>query len=58
MNSVAVLNISLFRNTDVESWITSDGRVYFVQLVESDEDDTAVSHQEGTQINADVRFFR
>jgi hypothetical protein len=58
MNSVAVLNISLFRNTDVESWITSDGRVYFVQLIESDEDDTAVSHWEGTQTDVDVRFFR
>ncbi|KAF8482108.1 RIC1-domain-containing protein [Russula ochroleuca] len=45
--NVAVLNISLFRNTDVESWITSDGRVYFVQLIESDEDDTVVSHRRG-----------
>jgi hypothetical protein len=57
MSSVAVLNISLFRNTDVESWITSDGRVYFVQLIESDEDDTVVSHWEGTQTDANVRFF-
>lgn len=51
MNSVTVSDISSFRNTDVESWITSDGRVYFVQLVEGDD-------WEGVQTEADVRFFR
>ncbi|KAI0004091.1 RIC1-domain-containing protein [Russula compacta] len=45
--NVAVSNISSFRSTDVESWITSDGRAYLVQLVESDESDTVASHGEG-----------
>ena len=59
MTSVTVSNISSFRNSDVESWITSDGRVYFVQLVESDEPDTITSHwEEGTQANPEVCFFR
>ena len=57
MNPVTVSNISLFRNTDVESWITSDGRVYFVQLVEGDEYDNLNSHGEA-QTDPDVRFFR
>jgi hypothetical protein len=58
MASVTVSNISSFRNTDVESWITSDGRVYLVQLVESDEPDTVNPHWEGTQADPEVCFFR
>jgi hypothetical protein len=58
MTSVTVSNISSFRNTDVESWITSDGRVYLVQLVEGDESDTVTSHWEGTQADPEVCFFR
>jgi hypothetical protein len=57
MTSVTVSNISSFRNTDVESWITSDGRVYLVQLVESDESDTINSHWEGPQADPEVGFF-
>lgn len=58
MTLVTVSNISSFRNTDVESWITSDGRVYLVQLVEGDESDTATSPWEGTQADPEVCFFR
>lgn len=58
MTSVTVSNISSIRNTDVESWITSDGRVYLVQLVESDESDTVTSHWEETQADPEVCFFR
>jgi hypothetical protein len=58
MNSVAVSSISSFRGTDVESWITSDGRAYLVQLVESDESDsTASSHWGRTQADESVRSF-
>jgi len=57
MNSVAVSSISSFRGTDVESWITSDGRAYLVQLVESDESDTASSHWGRTQVDESVRSF-
>ena len=53
-NSVTVLNISLFRNTDVESWITSDSHVYVVQLIESDESDAITPHWEGTQADPEV----
>jgi hypothetical protein len=53
-NSVTVSNISSFRNTDVESWVTSDGRVYVVQLIESDESDAITSHWEGTQADPEV----
>jgi hypothetical protein len=52
MNLVTVSNISVLRSTDVESWITSDGRVYLVQLVESDD-----PQWEGTQADAEVCFF-
>lgn len=57
MNSVAVSSISSFRGTDVESWITSDGRAYLVQLVESDESDTASAHWGMTQTDESVRSF-
>jgi hypothetical protein len=56
VNLVAVWNISWFRGTNVESWITSDGRAYLVDLVESDESDTAALHIEGTQTDEGVRF--
>ncbi|KAF8506868.1 RIC1-domain-containing protein [Russula emetica] len=52
--NVTVSNISSFRNTDVESWITSDGRVYLVQLVEGDEFDTVTSHWEGTEADPET----
>ena len=59
MTLVTVSNISSFRNTDVESWITSDGRVYLVQLVEGDdESDPVPSPWEGTQADPEVCFFR
>jgi hypothetical protein len=58
VNSVAVSSISSFRGTDVESWITSDGRAYLVQLVESSESDNAASHWEKTQTDESVRFLR
>jgi hypothetical protein len=57
MNSVAVSSIASFRGTDVESWITSDGRAYLVQLVESDESDSASSHWGRAQADESVRFF-
>ncbi|KAI0257303.1 RIC1-domain-containing protein [Lactifluus subvellereus] len=47
--NVSISNISSFRGTEVESWITSDGRAYLVQLIESDVSDTAGTHSEGTQ---------
>ena len=58
MTSVTVSNISSFRNTDVESWITSDGRVYLVQLVDGDESDTVTQHWEGTQADPEVCLHR
>lgn len=57
IDSVAVSNITSLRGTDVESWITSDGRAYLVQLMESDEADTAASHPEGTETDEAVRFL-
>ena len=51
--SVAVSNISSLRGTDVESWITSDGRAYLVQLMESHE---TASHSEGTETDDAVCF--
>jgi hypothetical protein len=57
VNSVTVSSISSFRGTDVESWITSDGRAYLVQPVENDEADTAASHWERTQTDETVRCF-
>lgn len=41
---VTVCDISWYRGTDVESWITSDGRAYFVQLTESAYSDVNVSN--------------
>lgn len=37
-------DISWYRGTDVESWITSDGRAYFVQLSESAYSDVNMSN--------------
>jgi hypothetical protein len=54
IDSVSVSNFSLLRGTDVESWITSDGRAYLVQLMESDE---AASHSEGTETDEAVCFL-
>ena len=54
LDSVAVSNISSLRGTDVESWITSDGRAYLVQLAESDE---PASHPEGTETDEAVCFL-
>ncbi|KAF8272974.1 RIC1-domain-containing protein [Lactarius quietus] len=45
-SNVAVSNISSLRGTDVESWITTDGRAYLVQLIESQEANTAAEHSE------------
>ena len=58
MNSVTISSITSFRGTDVESWITSDGRAYLVQLIESDESEIVASHREMTQTDENVRFFR
>ncbi|EIM83316.1 RIC1-domain-containing protein [Stereum hirsutum FP-91666 SS1] len=41
---VTVCDISWYRGTDVESWITSDGRAYFVQLSESAYSDVNMSN--------------
>lgn len=41
---VTVTKISYARNTGVETWITSDGRAYLVQLVESEP-------SSGTEVN-------
>ncbi|THH21002.1 hypothetical protein EW146_g469 [Bondarzewia mesenterica] len=41
---VMVCSIFWFRGSDVESWITSDGRAYFVQLSESAYSDTNTSN--------------
>lgn len=42
--AVTVSDISWYRGTDVESWITSDGRAYFVQLTESAYSDVNMSN--------------
>ncbi|KAI0304643.1 RIC1-domain-containing protein [Russula brevipes] len=47
--NVAVSKISSFRGMDVESWITSDGRAYLVQLMERDDPDTVTPQWEGVQ---------
>ncbi|KAI0308050.1 RIC1-domain-containing protein [Multifurca ochricompacta] len=44
--NVGVLNILSFRGTDIESWITTDGRAYLVQLMDGHESDVAASHSE------------
>jgi hypothetical protein len=58
INSVAVSKISSFRGMDVESWITSDGRAYLVQLVECDDPDTVTPQWEGVQADDSVRSLR
>ncbi|KAF9023405.1 RIC1-domain-containing protein [Hymenopellis radicata] len=43
---VTVLQISYSRTAGVETWITSDGRAYFVQLHEPEEHDSASDQEE------------
>lgn len=49
---VTVSDIFWFRGSDVESWITSDGRAYFVQLSESAYSDTNTSNPDVASENA------
>lgn len=51
-SDVTVSDIFWFRGSDVESWITSDGRAYFVQLSESAYSDTNTSNPDVASENA------
>ncbi|KAI0274897.1 RIC1-domain-containing protein [Gloeopeniophorella convolvens] len=53
-SNVVVSSISWFRGTDIEAWITSDGRAYFVQLTETDEPDAAAPRSEATGTDENV----
>lgn len=58
VNLVSISDISSFRGTEVESWITSDGRAYLVQLIESDMSDTTSPRSEGAQTDDGVCSLR
>ncbi|KAA1468470.1 RIC1-domain-containing protein [Dentipellis sp. KUC8613] len=48
---VTIVDITWYRGSDVESWITSDGRAYFVQLTESAYSDSNVSNADIDAVN-------
>ncbi|KAI0067916.1 RIC1-domain-containing protein [Artomyces pyxidatus] len=51
---VVVSDISWFRGTNVESWITSDGRAYFVQLTENAYSETNASHTDMDELGVSL----